>query len=127
MPYVAFSFADDCHFAIAAGLFSGEDNAVRAAEKAGPPNVVAIFCDDMAYADVGCFGGKTPTPNIDRLAKEGMRFTDFYVAQAVCSASRTAMLTGCLPNRLGILGCSGGGEDRHPRRRDDDRRGRQAA
>ena len=80
-----------------------------AAEKPSLPNVVIIFCDDLGYADVGCFNGKIPTPNIDRVAREGMRFTDFYVAQAVCSASRTAMLTGCLPNRVGILGALGPG------------------
>lgn len=73
-----------------------------------PPNVVLIFCDDMGYADVGCYGAKGyKTPNIDRLAKQGMRFTDFYVAQAVCSASRAALLTGCYPNRVGIKGALG--------------------
>ena len=69
------------------------------------PNVVIIFCDDLGYADVGCYGAKGyQTPNIDRLARDGMRFTDFYVAQAVCSASRAALLTGCYPSRIGILG-----------------------
>ena len=70
-----------------------------------PPNVVIIYADDLGYGDVGCFGNKSiRTPNIDRIATEGVRFTDFYVAQAVCSASRTALLTGCYPNRVGILG-----------------------
>jgi arylsulfatase A len=69
-----------------------------------PPNIVLIFCDDLAYGDIGPFGSKTPTPNLDRLAREGMRFTDFYVPQAVCSASRAALLTGCYPNRVGIQG-----------------------
>jgi arylsulfatase A-like enzyme len=69
------------------------------------PNVVLIFCDDMGHADVGCYGARGyKTPNIDRLARQGMRFTDFYVAQAVCSASRAALLTGCYPNRIGIKG-----------------------
>lgn len=78
------------------------------AADAKKPNVVIIYCDDLGYADVGCFGAKgIQTPNLDRMAKEGMRFTDFYVAQAVCSASRTALLTGCYPNRLGILGALG--------------------
>ena len=75
---------------------------------ARPPNIVLIFCDDLGYGDIGCFGAKGyKTPNIDRLAKEGIRFTDFYVPQAVCSASRAALLTGCYPNRLGILGALG--------------------
>jgi arylsulfatase A-like enzyme len=70
-----------------------------------PPNVVMIYVDDMGYGDAGCYGNKLiRTPNIDKLAADGVRFTDFYVAQAVCSASRTALLTGCYPNRLGILG-----------------------
>src|SRR4051794_23577241 len=77
------------------------------AADAPPPNVVLIFCDDMGYADIGCFGGKTPTPNIDRLATEGAKFTDFYVSQAVCSASRAALLTGCYNLRVGIGGALG--------------------
>jgi arylsulfatase A-like enzyme len=78
----------------------------NAADKAAaPPNVVIIFCDDLGYSDVGPFGAQGfETPNIDRLAREGRRFTSFYVAQAVCSASRAALLTGCYPNRIGILG-----------------------
>ncbi|MFO0813543.1 MAG: sulfatase [Gemmatales bacterium] len=73
-----------------------------------PPNVVIIFMDDMGYGDVGCYGATGwKTPNLDRLAKEGMRFTDFYVAQPVCSASRAGLLTGCYPNRLGIHGALG--------------------
>src|SRR4051794_39889247 len=72
------------------------------------PNVVFIFTDDQGYTDLGCYGAKGfRTPNLDRMAAEGVRFTDFYVAQAVCSASRTALLTGCYPNRLGILGALG--------------------
>jgi arylsulfatase A len=74
---------------------------------AAAPNVVIIFMDDQGYADVGCFGGKTPTPNIDRMASEGMRFTHFYVGQPICSASRAALMTGCYPVRVGILGALG--------------------
>ncbi len=73
-----------------------------------PPNFVIIFCDDLGYADVGCYGAKGyATPNIDRMASEGMRFTSFCVPQAVCSASRAGLLTGCYPNRVGILGALG--------------------
>jgi arylsulfatase A-like enzyme len=69
-----------------------------------PRNVVIILADDQGYGDLGCYGAKDfSTPNLDRMAKEGVRFTDFYVAQAVCSASRAALLTGCYPNRIGIL------------------------
>ena len=59
------------------------------------PNFVIIFADDMGYADSSPYGAKTSTPNLARMAKEGVRFTDFYVAQPVCSASRAALLTGC--------------------------------
>lgn len=70
-----------------------------------PTNVVIILTDDQGYADVGCFGGKgIRTPNLDRMAREGMRFTDFYVGQAVCTASRAALMTGCYPNRVGLQG-----------------------
>lgn len=79
-----------------------------AAQPDRPPNVVIIFTDDQGYADVGCFGAKGfQTPNLDRMAGEGMRFTNFYVAQAVCGASRAALLTGCYPNRIGMLGAPG--------------------
>lgn len=69
------------------------------------PNVVIIFTDDQGYQDVGVFGAEGfKTPNIDQLAHEGRTFTSFCVAQAVCSASRAALLTGCYPNRIGIRG-----------------------
>ncbi|MFO0936014.1 MAG: sulfatase [Gemmataceae bacterium] len=72
------------------------------------PNVVVVYVDDMGYADVGCFGAKNwATPNLDRMAREGVKCTDFYVAQPVCSASRAALLTGCYPNRVGIAGALG--------------------
>lgn len=74
------------------------------AAPADRPNIVLIFCDDLGYHDIGPYGSKNPTPNLDRLAREGVRFTDFYTAQPVCSASRAALMTGCYPNRVGILG-----------------------
>ena len=70
-----------------------------------PPNVILIFTDDQGYQDVGCFGSPDiRTPNLDRLAKEGMKFTDFYVAAPVCSASRAALMTGCYCERVGVTG-----------------------
>ena len=72
------------------------------------PNIVIIFTDDQGYADLGCFGAENhKTPNLDRMASEGRKFTDFYVPQAVCGASRAALLTGCYPNRIGMLGAPG--------------------
>ncbi len=73
-----------------------------------PPNVVIIFTDDQGYADVGVYGAQGfTTPHLDQMAADGIRFTDFYVAQAVCTASRAALLTGCYPNRIGMLGALG--------------------
>ncbi|GAA5510104.1 sulfatase [Novipirellula caenicola] len=73
-----------------------------------PPNIVVIFIDDMGYADIQPFGDtKYPTPNLDRMAAEGRRFTDFVVSSAVCSASRSALMTGCYHRRIGISGALG--------------------
>ncbi|MCG8305825.1 MAG: sulfatase [Cytophagales bacterium] len=69
------------------------------------PNIVIVFTDDQGYGDIGCFGATGfETPNLDKMASEGMKFTNFYSAQPVCSASRAGLLTGCYPNRLGISG-----------------------
>lgn len=69
------------------------------------PNIIIIFNDDQGYQDLGCFGSPNiKTPRIDQMAKEGMLFTDFYVASSVCSASRAALLTGCYPQRVGVKG-----------------------
>jgi arylsulfatase A-like enzyme len=79
-------------------------NAQKISKQNGP-NIVIIFMDDMGYGDPECYGGGPyHTPNINALAAQGMRFTNFYAAQAVCSASRSAMLTGCYPTRIGISG-----------------------
>src|SRR3954471_17972184 len=72
------------------------------------PNVVLIYCDDLGYADLGCYGSETcRTPNLDRMAAQGVRFTDFYVSSPVCSASRAALLTGSYHERVGIRGALG--------------------
>ena len=74
------------------------------------PNIVLIYMDDMGYGDVDAYGGiNYTTPNIDRLAASGMRFTNFYAAQPICTASRAALLTGCYPNRIGFHGALGPG------------------
>jgi arylsulfatase len=72
------------------------------------PNIVLIYADDLGYGDLGCYGAKDyRTPNLDRLASQGTRFTSFYVSQPVCSASRASLLTGCYANRIGIHGALG--------------------
>ncbi|PYK62109.1 MAG: arylsulfatase [Verrucomicrobia bacterium] len=84
------------------------DGIVSGAQEPARPNFVIVFTDDQGYQDVGCFGSPNiKTPNLDRMAREGMRFTDFYVGQPVCTASRAALLTGCYPNRVGLLGALG--------------------
>jgi arylsulfatase A-like enzyme len=79
------------------------------------PNVVLILCDNLGYGDVGCYGSKLHrTPAIDRLAAEGMRFTDFYAASGVCSPSRAAMWSGCYPRRVGMQSSDSGGRVLQP-------------
>jgi arylsulfatase A len=87
--------------ALAGAAVLGRRTAVAASER--PPNVVIIFTDDQGYGDVGCFGAEGfKTPHLDRMAREGMQFTDFYVAAPVCTPSRAALMTGCYPKRLGL-------------------------
>ena len=69
------------------------------------PNIIIILTDDQGYQDLGCFGSPDiKTPNLDKMAQNGIRLTNFYAAQAVCSASRAGLLTGCYPNRIGVHG-----------------------
>ena len=76
---------------------------LAAAKRPEKPNFVVIFTDDQGYQDVGCFGSPNiSTPNLDRMAAEGMKFTDFYVAASVCTPSRAALLTGCYPQRVSL-------------------------
>ena len=69
------------------------------------PNFILIMADDLGYGDIGCYGSKTiVTPNLDRLASEGMRFTDYHSNGAVCSPTRAALMTGKYQQRVGIEG-----------------------
>lgn len=79
---------------------AGAAGLVRAAART--PNIVLIYCDDLGYGDLGVYGSKIRTPNIDRMAAEGVRFTQFYSANPVCSPSRAALLTGRYPTRTGV-------------------------
>ena len=91
--------------AAAAVLLGRGASMVAAKSNRRPPNVIIIFCDDMGYADIGPFGAEGyTTPNLDRMAAEGMIFTDFHVARSVCSPSRAALMTGCYPVRVGVPG-----------------------
>ncbi|MDB6006073.1 MAG: arylsulfatase, partial [Prosthecobacter sp.] len=70
---------------------------------AAKPNIVFIFVDNFGNGDLGCFGSTLHrTPNVDRLAKEGTKFTSFYVASGVCTPSRASLMTGCYPRRVGM-------------------------
>jgi len=72
-------------------------------DKGRPPNFVVIFIDDMGYADIGPFGAEGyETPHLNRMAAEGVRFTDFYAAASSCTPSRAALMTGCYPQRVGL-------------------------
>lgn len=88
-------------------LFSALQPAL-AGDAAPKPNVILILTDDLGYGDLGCYGSKTiKTPNLDRLADEGVRFTDFYAANAVCSPSRAGLLTGRYPTRTSVANVTG--------------------
>ncbi|MGB6057891.1 MAG: arylsulfatase [Microthrixaceae bacterium] len=69
--------------------------------RVGAPNIVVMLCDDLGYSDLGCYGSEIPTPNIDRLAGEGLRFTDFH-STPMCSPTRAALLTGLESHRAGL-------------------------
>ena len=82
-------------------------------EEAGPPNIVILFADDMGYGDLSSYGHPTiDTPNLDRLARGGIRLTSFYVAAPACSPSRAALLTGRYPLRTGMPGVIGPDSER---------------
>lgn len=94
-------------FCLLLSVFYGFPNAaqVQSGSAYEKPNIVIIFTDDQGYQDVGVFGSPDiQTPHLDQMAAEGVQFTNFHAAQAVCSASRAALLTGCYPNRVGIHG-----------------------
>ena len=91
-------------------IFACKNNDSRSETSTRPPNVVLIFTDDQGYQDVGVFGSPDiETPYLDQMASEGVQLTSYYSAQAVCSASRAGILTGCYPNRIGIHNALGPG------------------
>lgn len=94
-----------CLWLLSLTMFISCSQKNSSSEAAIPPNIILILTDDQGYHDLGVYGSRDIlTPHIDRLAEEGMRFSNFYVAQAVCSASRASLLTGTYSNRLGIHG-----------------------
>ncbi len=95
-------------FAIALFLIASCTNSPKAPEGKKQPNIVIIFLDDSGYSDFTPFGQeKIETPNVQKLAEEGITFTNFYVPQAVCSASRSALISGCYPGRTKVFGAHG--------------------
>ena len=78
-----------------------EDNAKQATIKQNRPNIILVMSDDMGYSDVGSYGSEIETPNLDKLAENGMRFTQFYNA-ARCVPTRASLLTGLYPHQAGL-------------------------
>lgn len=103
MPAAKTSAAYLAPFLAIFGCLIGPPPAARAAEPAAGPNFIVIFADDLGYGDLSCYGHPTiRTPHLDRMAREGMRFTQFYSAAEVCTPSRAGLLTGRLPPRSGM-------------------------
>ena len=88
--------------AVLAGLVGTSFVRNSPAAAAHTPNIVFILCDDLGFGDLSCYGSKIQTPTLDRMAAEGMRFTNFCSADPVCSPSRAALLTGRYPTRVGV-------------------------
>ena len=84
-----------------------KSNAHPTSKRPHQPNVIVIICDDLGYGDIGCYGSKLSTPNIDRLATNGVRFTNHCTPISLCSASRAALMTGQYPTRVGVIGAFG--------------------
>jgi len=77
--------------------------AAAADDAAGKPNIILILADDLGYADLSCYGSRTiKTPNLDRMCGEGLKFTDFYTTSPVCTPTRSSIMTGCYPRRIGL-------------------------
>lgn len=90
---------------VGGALAAGSADAAALAPQKKPWNVVVIMFDDVGYGDFGCYGGDViRTPNMDAMAEQGMRFTDFYVTTSVCTPSRAAFMTGRYPKRAGLTG-----------------------
>src|SRR5262249_25046074 len=86
-------------FVLSFAIFFPKGTPPPGCARGNPPNIIIIFTDDQGYADVGVFGAKGfTTPNLDQMAREGCKFTNFHVPQPVCSASRAGLLTGCYSN-----------------------------
>ncbi len=88
------------------GLFNSLNASAEGSEKTGEkivekPNIIFIYCDNLGYGDVGCFGSKIiKTPNLDKMAREGRKFTSYYVSSGVCTPSRASLMTGCYAQRI---------------------------
>jgi arylsulfatase A-like enzyme len=95
-------------FWIGSMVLLGGHTAAAETGNAGPaprPNVIIVYCDDLGYGDLGCYGSRAiATPNVDRLAREGVRMTDYYACNAICAPSRAGLLTGRYPFRSGVIG-----------------------
>ncbi|TVP99788.1 MAG: hypothetical protein EA381_08755 [Planctomycetaceae bacterium] len=96
-------------------VWPGRSLGKEALGKESPPNFVLVMADNLGYGDIGPFGStKHRTPNLDRMAREGMRMTHFYVTSGVCTPSRSSLMTGCYPRRVGLEQSDSGGRVLQP-------------
>jgi hypothetical protein len=92
---------------VAGSLFCVSGTGLAAEKPAVQPNIVLIMADDMGYSDIGCYGSEIQTPNLDRLVREGLRFTQFY-NNAKCIPTQVSFLTGAAPKRDQLFNVTAG-------------------
>jgi arylsulfatase A-like enzyme len=103
VPHSGRHWAAVCALLLALTHASNPSLGAERRELTARPNFILINCDDLGYGDLGCYGAtRQRTPNIDRLAKEGTRFTSFYSSSGVCTPSRASLMTGCYPRRVNM-------------------------
>lgn len=101
LPYRSVIACLSFALAVASGVSLARPGSVHGADASSKPNIVLILVDDMGFADLGCYGSEIPTPNLDKLAAGGLRFTQFYNT-ARCCPTRASLLTGLYPHQTGV-------------------------
>ncbi|MGC2819089.1 MAG: sulfatase-like hydrolase/transferase, partial [Candidatus Sulfotelmatobacter sp.] len=107
VKYLSASFAAPAVTSALPSLAGNAQTRNSAGDKRRSPNVIFMICDDLGYGDLGCYGSKLPTPHLNAMAADGLRFTRYNSAHPICSASRAAVLTGRYGLRCNTTGAFG--------------------